>query len=69
MDDFVTIERAGNEAMAELLKQRLEDAGIPCVIAPTALAAVAGAGAGYAVSVPSDQAEAARALLGDGSTS
>ena len=66
MDDFVTIEHAGNEAMAELLRQRLEDAAIPCVIAPTNLAAVAGAGAGYAVSVPAAQAEAARALLGDG---
>ena len=63
MDDFVTIEHAGNEAMAELLKQRLDDAGIPCLIAPTNLAAVAGAGARYAVSVPTGQAEAARALL------
>jgi hypothetical protein len=60
---FVTIERAGNEAMAELLKQRLDDAGIPCLIAPTALAAVAGAGPSYTVSVPADRAAAARELL------
>ena len=64
MDDFVTIEHAGNEAIAELLKQRLDDAGIPCVITSTNLAAVAGAGAAYAVSVPSGQVAAARDLLG-----
>jgi Putative prokaryotic signal transducing protein len=66
MADFMAIEQVGNEAIAEMLKQRLEDAGIPCAIAPTTLAAVAGAGAGYAVSVPHAQVEAARALLGDG---
>ena len=65
MDDFVTIEHAGNEAIAEMLKQRLDDAGIPCVIASTNLSAVAGAGAAYAVSVPSGQVTAARELLGD----
>jgi hypothetical protein len=65
MDEFVTVGHAGNEAMADLLKQRLEDAGIPCLIAPTDLGAVAGAGAAYAISVPADQAEAARGFLGD----
>ena len=65
MADFVTIEQVGNEAIAEMLKQRLDDAGIPCAIAPTTLAAVAGAGAAYAVSVPRARAEAARALLGE----
>jgi len=65
MDDFVTVEHAGNEAMAELIKQRLDDAGIPCVIAPTNLAAVAGAGASYAVSVPAGKADEARDLLGE----
>jgi hypothetical protein len=64
MDDFVTIEHAGNEAMAEMLKQRLEEAGIPCTIASSNMAAVAGAGAAYAVSVPSGQVAAARELLG-----
>jgi len=64
MDEFVTVEHAGNEAMAELIKQRLDGAGIACVIAPTNLAAVAGAGAGYAISVPAGQADDARALLG-----
>jgi hypothetical protein len=66
MADFVAIDHVGNEAIAELLRQRLDDAGIPCVIAPTTLAAVAGASAGYSVSVPRAQAEAARALLSDG---
>ena len=65
MDEFVVVERAGNEAMADLVKQRLDDADIPCLIAPSNLAAVAGAGAAYTVSVPSDRAEAARALLGE----
>ena len=63
MTEFVTVEHAGNEAMAELIKQRLDSAGIPCFIAPTNLAAVSGAGAGYAISVPPAQADDARALL------
>jgi hypothetical protein len=66
VNDFVIVEHADNEAMAELIKQRLNDAGIPCLIAPTALAAVAGAGAVYAVSVPARQADVARGLLGHG---
>jgi hypothetical protein len=65
MAEFVTVDHVGSEAMADLLKQRLADAGIPCVIAPTDLAAVAGSGAVFAVSVPADQVEAARQLLGD----
>ena len=65
MHDFVTIERADNEAMAELIKQRLEDAGIPCRAVPSGIAAVAGAGASYAVTVPADRAVEARELLGD----
>jgi hypothetical protein len=63
MSDYVNIEHAGNEAMAELLKQRLDAAGIPCVLVPNDLSAVAGAGAGYAVAVPEAQADAARELL------
>ena len=63
MDDFVTVEHVGNEAIAEMIKQRLDGAGIPCFIAPTNLAAVSGAGAGYAISVPPAQADDARALL------
>ena len=65
MDDYVTIEHADNEAMAGLVKQRLDEAGIPCVIASSALAAVAGAGAAYTVSVPADRVDDARELLGD----
>lgn len=65
MDEFVTIERADNEAMANLVRQRLDEAGIPCLIASTGAAAVSGAGAAYAVSVPPDRADEARALLGE----
>jgi hypothetical protein len=63
MDDYVKIESADNEAMAELIRQRLDEAQIPCAIVPSDLAALAGAGAHYAVSVPADQADAARQLL------
>lgn len=63
MDDFVTVEQVSNEAIADMVKQRLDAEGIPCMIAPTALAAVAGAGASYTVSVPAAHAETARALL------
>jgi hypothetical protein len=51
--------------MADLIKQRLDEAGIPCMIASSPLGAVAGAGASYAVSVPADRADAARELLGN----
>jgi hypothetical protein len=63
MSDFVTVDQAGNEAMADLVKQRLDEAGIPCQIAPGNLAAVAGAGASYSISVPADRADEARELL------
>ena len=65
MNDYVAVERADNEAMADLIKQRLDEAGIPCVIATGNLGAVAGAGASYAISVPADRADDARELLGD----
>jgi Putative prokaryotic signal transducing protein len=65
MNDYVTIEHADNEAMADLIKQRLDEAGIPCSIVPGNLAALAGAGASYAVSVPAEKADEARDLLGD----
>jgi hypothetical protein len=64
MSEFVTVERADNEAMAELIQQRLDEAGIPCAVAPSNLSALAGAGARYAISVPADRADEARALLG-----
>jgi hypothetical protein len=63
MTDYVPIERADNEAIAELIRQRLEEAGIPCNLAPGNMAAVAGAGASYTVSVPADRADEARELL------
>ena len=65
MSDYVTIERADNEAMAELIKQRLDESGIPCQLVPSNLSAIAGAAAAYAVTVPADRADEARALLGD----
>jgi putative signal transducing protein len=66
MSEYVTVEQAGNEAMADMIKQRLQGAGIPTMIAPSNLAAVAGAGASFAVSVPRERAEEARELLGKG---
>jgi hypothetical protein len=65
VSDYVTVERADNEAMADLLKQRLEQAGIPCVVESGRMAALAGAGASYAVTVPANRAEEARDLLGE----
>lgn len=63
MSDYVTIDRADNEAIADLIKQRLDQGGIPCVLVPSDIAAVAGAGAGYAVTVPAERADEARELL------
>jgi hypothetical protein len=65
MSDYVTIDRADNEAIADLIKQRLDQAGIPCVLVPSDIAAVAGAGASYAVTVPAERADEASELLSD----
>jgi Putative prokaryotic signal transducing protein len=65
VNDYVTIERAPNQAIGDLIKQRLDQAGIPCVLVPSNMAAVAGAGAAYAVTVPAERADEARALLGE----
>jgi hypothetical protein len=64
LTDYVTIERADNEAIAELIRQRLDESGIPCLLEPSNIAAVAGPAASYAVKVPADRADEARALLG-----
>jgi hypothetical protein len=66
MTEYVTVERAGNEAMADLIQQRLEEAGIPSMIAPSNLAAVAGSGATFSIAVPPEKADEARKLLGNG---
>ena len=63
MGEYVRIERADNEAMADLIKQRLDEGGIPCVLVSSGLSGVAGAGAAYAVTVPAERAEEARRLL------
>ena len=63
MDDYVTVERADNEAIADLIKQRLDEEGIPCMLVPGGMASVAGAGSAYAVTVPADRADEARQLL------
>ncbi len=63
MTDYVTIERADNEAIAELIRQRLEEGGIPCSIVPSNMVAIAGAGASYTVAVPAERVEDARELL------
>jgi Putative prokaryotic signal transducing protein len=65
MNDFVTIDRADNAAIADLIRQRLDEAGIPCMLVPSDMVSVAGAGASYAVAVPADRADEARELLGD----
>jgi len=65
MDDYVTIETAPNEPIADMVKERLEEAGIPCVVVPGNLGAVAGPAASYAVNVPAERADEARALLND----
>lgn len=65
MSDYVTIERADNAAIADLIQQRLDQAGIPSIVVPSNIVALAGAGASYAVSVPPERADEARKLLGD----
>jgi Putative prokaryotic signal transducing protein len=63
VSDFVTIETAANEAIADLIRQRLDEGGIPCRLVPGNTVAIAGAGAAYAVTVPNDRADEARQLL------
>ena len=65
MDDYVTVETVPNEPIADMVKGRLEEAGIPCVVMPGNLGGVAGAAASYQVAVPPDRADEARALLND----
>ncbi len=62
---YVTIDEAPNQAIADLIKQRLAEQGIPCVLVPSDLSSVAGAAAPYAVTVPPERADEARELLGD----
>jgi hypothetical protein len=64
VSDYVPIERAANQAIADLIKQRLDESGIPCVLVPSDMAAIAGAGAAYSVTVPAERADEARELLG-----
>jgi hypothetical protein len=45
VSDFVTIETAANEAVADLIRQRLDEGGIPWMLVPGNTIAVAGAGA------------------------
>ncbi len=65
MSEYVTIEQAGNQAIADLIKQRLDQSGIPCMLVPSGAAAVTGAGASYAVTVPAERADEAREVLGN----
>jgi hypothetical protein len=64
VSDYVTIERADNEAMAEMIRQRLEQSGIPCAVESGRTAALSGAGASYTVAVPAERADEARKILG-----
>ncbi len=34
VSDFVTIETAANEAVADMIRQRLDEGGIPCMLVP-----------------------------------
>jgi hypothetical protein len=65
VSDYVTVDRVANEAIAELIRQRLEHAGIPCVLVPGDMAVVAGAGGSYSVTVPAERADDARAVISD----
>ena len=65
MSDYVTVERADNEAMAEMIRQRLEQSGIPCMVESGATSALSGAGASYAVAVPAERADEAKTILGE----
>jgi hypothetical protein len=65
VSDYVTVERADNEAMAELIKQRLEQAGVRCIVQSGRMAAVAGAGAAYAVTVPAESVDEALQILSE----
>jgi hypothetical protein len=60
VSEYVTVEEVANEAIADLIKQRLAKAGIACVVVPSDLTALAGAGASYAVTVPAQKADEAR---------
>jgi hypothetical protein len=64
VSDYVTVERADNEAMADLIRQRLEQNGIACVVESGRMAALAGSGASFAVTVPPKDADRAREILG-----
>ena len=57
------IEIAAGEAVADLIGQRLDEGGVPCVFVPGNTSAVADAGAAFSVTVPNDRADEARQLL------
>ncbi len=61
--NWETLTTAENEAMAELLQQELERAGIPSVLDPGAASAFQGAGASFAVKVPKDKLAEAKEFL------
>jgi hypothetical protein len=65
VSEYVTIKKADNQAIADLIRQRLDQSGIPCVLVPGNMAALAGAGASFAVTVPAERADEARELLGE----
>lgn len=61
--NWETLTVAENEAMAELLQQELDKAGIPCVVESTGASAYMGAAASFTVKVPKDKLEKAKGLL------
>jgi len=66
---LVTIARYDRKGTAQLATTRLEDAGIPCMLANAEQAGLAmmfdPSRSGVQVKVPADRAEEARAVLGD----
>jgi hypothetical protein len=61
--DMVTVFRTFNSVEAQLIRGRLETAGIPVNVRNEQSALVGIAGVEYCVDVPEDSAEGARALL------
>jgi hypothetical protein len=68
-DPLVTVARYDTRGEAELARARLDDVGIPCLLANAAQAGLTmmfdARRSGVQVRVPAEQVEAARSILGD----
>lgn len=63
--DWTTIETFENEALAELAREKLGQAGIPAVTEPGDASAYMGASTPTGVAVPPEHVDRAKELLGD----